>query len=76
MLFFNDLAPWSSRYCDTSKYCLTVVPVMVINEGKMKIMRVCPPGETLERSERSGTVTCSVYEVRTVNAVSHEKIGS
>jgi hypothetical protein len=52
MLFFNDLAPWSSRYCDTSKYCLTVVPVMVINDGKMKIMRVCPPGETLESALR------------------------
>jgi hypothetical protein len=68
MLFFNGLAPWSSRYYDTSKYRLTVVPAMVFNEGKMKIMRVCPGEETLERSERSGTVTCSVYEVRAWSA--------
>jgi hypothetical protein len=69
MLFFNGPPPWSFRDYDTSKYCLTVVPAIVFNEGEIKIMGVCPSEETLsERSERSGTVTCSVYEVRTWSA--------
>jgi hypothetical protein len=52
MLFFNDLPPWSPRDHDTSKYCLTVVPAIVFNEGETKIMGVCPSGETLRSALR------------------------
>jgi hypothetical protein len=52
MLFFNGPTSWSSRYYDTNKYCLTVVPAMVFNEGKMKIMGVCPSEETLKSALR------------------------
>ncbi len=31
-----------------SKYQLTVVPAMVFNEGKIKIMGVCPSMKTIE----------------------------
>ena len=33
-----------------SKYGLTVVPAMVFNEGKIKIMGVCPSMKTIEAS--------------------------
>jgi predicted DsbA family dithiol-disulfide isomerase len=52
MLFFNGPTSWSSRDYDTSKYCLTVVPAMVFNEGKIKIMGVCPSEETLKSALR------------------------
>jgi len=35
-----------------SKYGLTVVPAMVFNEGKIKIMGVCPSMKTIEASLR------------------------
>jgi len=52
MLSFNSLAPWSPRDYDTSKYCLTVVPAIVFNEGEIKIMGVCPSEETLKSALR------------------------
>jgi len=52
MLFFNGLAPWSSRDYDTSKYCLTVVPAIVFNKGKIRIMGACPSEETLKSALR------------------------
>jgi len=33
-----------------SKYALTVVPAVVFNEGKIKIMGVCPSMQTIETS--------------------------
>jgi hypothetical protein len=33
-----------------SKYGLTVVPAVVFNEGKIKIMGVCPSMQTIEAS--------------------------
>jgi len=33
-----------------NKYGLTVVPAMVFNEGKIKIMGVCPSMKTIEAS--------------------------
>lgn len=33
-----------------TKYELTVVPAMVFNEGKIKIMGVCPSMQTIEAS--------------------------
>lgn len=33
-----------------SKYQLTVVPAMVFNEGRIKIMGVCPSMQTIEAS--------------------------
>ena len=35
-----------------SKYGLTVVPAMVFNEGRIKIMGVCPSLKTIEASLR------------------------
>lgn len=35
-----------------NKYGLTVVPAVVFNEGKIKIMSVCPSIETIEASLR------------------------
>jgi hypothetical protein len=33
-----------------SKYCLTVVPALIFNEGRIKIMGVCPSMQTIEAS--------------------------
>ncbi len=35
---------------ELNKYNLTVVPAMVFNEGKIKIMGVCPSMQTIESS--------------------------
>jgi hypothetical protein len=51
MLSFNSLAPWSPRDYDTSKYCLTVVPAIVFNEGEID-NGVCPSEETLKSALR------------------------
>lgn len=33
-----------------NRYCLTVVPAIVFNEGKIKIMGVCPSMDTIKNA--------------------------